>query len=178
MSCAWGRTDEVPRLTLVALKDSESVTQRYRLVNTSSIVPTLRRGAPQSTSFSSEALRYGIHLMTSTTDDSVGNQGLNDTETTAHVGSGDGWSVLLLPAALPTRSPALAATHVTQLQCCWWLYSGAFHQELGCGKPQDGVRRPPSSSSSLELPGQGTVIARLQIPLTADGTSKWVNWTL
>ena len=62
----------------------------------------------------------GIHLMTSTLDDSVGNQGLDDTGTAAHVGSGDGWSVLLFPAALPTWSPALAATcacHlVTQLQ--------------------------------------------------------------
>lgn len=29
VTCAWARADEVPRLTLVALKDSEPVTQRY-----------------------------------------------------------------------------------------------------------------------------------------------------
>lgn len=68
----------------------------------------------QSTSF--KALGYGVDLMASTSDGSVGNQDLDDARMLPVVGSS--WSVQLLPTALCTQPPAPVATSASiTVQC-------------------------------------------------------------
>lgn len=68
----------------------------------------------QSTSF--KALGYGVDLMASTSDGSVGNQDLDDARMLPMVGSS--WSVQLLPTALCTQPPAPVATSASiTVQC-------------------------------------------------------------